>query len=233
MGQFEADFYNINGFQIESKKRREHLSEDDVQSNKALIESLKKSLENSKNNESNNDEYETDDNGIDSPNMDKNEKPKRGQNTVINSSSSSSMNELLLESTNGANQEVDDEDEDDGTLAALDKQTHLLQIKRRKSLPPPNNTTITWVEYINAPKGSPPTLARPLKSKESSRTFKATLAMSKEFPLSIESLLNVLEVVAPFKHFNKLRQFIQMNLPPGFPVKIGMLKLIYYFKNID
>ena len=35
-------------------------------------------------------------------------------------------------------------------------------------------------------------------------------------------LLNVLEVVAPFKHFNKLREFVQMKLPPGFPVKLGM-----------
>ena len=34
-------------------------------------------------------------------------------------------------------------------------------------------------------------------------------------------LLNILEVVAPFKHFNKLREFVQMKLPPGFPVKLG------------
>lgn len=36
------------------------------------------------------------------------------------------------------------------------------------------------------------------------------------------SLLNVLEAIAPFKHFNKLREFVQMRLPPGFPVKIGV-----------
>lgn len=41
-------------------------------------------------------------------------------------------------------------------------------------------------------------------------------------PLSAaHRLLNVLEVVAPFKHFNKLREFVQMKLPPGFPVKLG------------
>lgn len=32
----------------------------------------------------------------------------------------------------------------------------------------------------------------------------------------------MLEVIAPFKHFNKLREFVQMKLPPGFPVKLGM-----------
>jgi len=46
--------------------------------------------------------------------------------------------------------------------------------------------------------------------------------MSEEFPLTVDSLLNVLEVIAPFKHFNKLREFVQMKLPKGFPVKIDM-----------
>lgn len=46
--------------------------------------------------------------------------------------------------------------------------------------------------------------------------------MSEEFPLTVEMLLNVLEVIAPFKHFAKLREFVQMKLPPGFPVKIDI-----------
>lgn len=33
-------------------------------------------------------------------------------------------------------------------------------------------------------------------------------------------LLNVLEVIAPFKHFTKLREFVTLKLPSGFPVKI-------------
>jgi hypothetical protein len=41
------------------------------------------------------------------------------------------------------------------------------------------------------------------------------------FLLPFFRLLNVLEVIAPFKHFNKLREFVQMKLPPGFPVKLG------------
>ena len=35
-------------------------------------------------------------------------------------------------------------------------------------------------------------------------------------------LLDVLEVVAPFKQFQKLREFMENKLPPGFPVKLGM-----------
>ncbi|XP_066995161.1 ankyrin repeat domain-containing protein 13C isoform X2 [Anabrus simplex] len=45
---------------------------------------------------------------------------------------------------------------------------------------------------------------------------------SPDFPLSVDMLLNVLEVIAPFKHFSKLREFVLMKLPPGFPVKIDI-----------
>jgi hypothetical protein len=35
-------------------------------------------------------------------------------------------------------------------------------------------------------------------------------------------LLDVLEVIAPVKHFAKLREFVEMKLPPGFPVKVDI-----------
>ena len=38
-------------------------------------------------------------------------------------------------------------------------------------------------------------------------------------------LLAVLEVIAPqFKHFNKLKEFVTMRLPPGFPVQVRLTK---------
>jgi hypothetical protein len=40
VGSFNADFYQINGMVLESRKRREHLSEEDLQKNKAIMESL-------------------------------------------------------------------------------------------------------------------------------------------------------------------------------------------------
>ncbi|XP_064865050.1 ankyrin repeat domain-containing protein 13C-B-like isoform X2 [Oncorhynchus nerka] len=93
---------------------------------------------------------------------------------------------------------------------------------RRQSLTAPSPNNISWEEYINAENGKAPHLGRDLVCKESKKNFKATVAMSQDFPLSIESLLNVLEVIAPFKHFNKLREFVQMKLPPGFPVKLDI-----------
>lgn len=42
VGNFLADFYAINGLVLESRKRREHLSEEDILRNKAIMESLSK-----------------------------------------------------------------------------------------------------------------------------------------------------------------------------------------------
>uniref|UniRef100_A0A8C3W1R8 Ankyrin repeat domain 13C n=1 Tax=Catagonus wagneri TaxID=51154 RepID=A0A8C3W1R8_9CETA len=147
VGNFLADFYLVNGLVLESRKRREHLSEEDILRNKAIMESLSK-----------------------------------GGN--------------IMEQN--------------------------FEPIRRQSLTPPPQNTITWEEYISAENGKAPHLGRELVCKESKKTFKATIAMSQEFPLGIELLLNVLEVIAPFKHFNKLREFVQMKLPPGFPVKLDI-----------
>uniref|UniRef100_A0A8D0AUP0 Ankyrin repeat domain 13C n=1 Tax=Sander lucioperca TaxID=283035 RepID=A0A8D0AUP0_SANLU len=140
-------FYSVNGLVLESRKRREHLSEEDILRNKAIMESLSK-----------------------------------GGN--------------LIEQN--------------------------FEPARRQSLTAPSPNTISWVEYITADNGKAPHLGRELVCKESKKNFKATIAMSQDFPLGIESLLNVLEVIAPFKHFNKLREFVQMKLPPGFPVKLDI-----------
>uniref|UniRef100_A0A8C7MZ62 Ankyrin repeat domain-containing protein 13C-like n=1 Tax=Oncorhynchus kisutch TaxID=8019 RepID=A0A8C7MZ62_ONCKI len=147
VGNFLADFYSVNGLVLESRKRREHLSEEDVLRNKAIMESLSK-----------------------------------GGNLV--------------------------------------EQNY--EPQRRLSLTAPDPNTISWEEYISAEHGKAPHLGRELVCKESKKNFKATVAMSQDFPLGIGSLLNVLEVIAPFKHFNKLREFVQMKLPPGFPVKLDI-----------
>lgn len=147
VGNFLADFYTVNGLVLESRKRREHLSEEDILRNKAMMESLSKG----------------------------------------------------------------------GSIAE-----HTFEPVRRLSLTAPAPNTISWEEYITAEHGKPPHLGRELMCKESKKNFKATVAMSQDFPLGIESLLNVLEVIAPFKHFNKLREFVQMKLPPGFPVKLDI-----------
>jgi len=154
VGTYNANFYSINGMVLGTRKRREHLSNDDLQKNKALLENFAK-----------------------------------------------------------------------GNAQYLEQQQQMQngEIKRKESLSPPPKREVTWSEYIQSPAGQHPVLGRASKCKESSRAFKATVAMSEDFPLTVEMLLNVLEVIAPqFKHFQKLRDFIEMKLPPGFPVKVDI-----------
>lgn len=156
-GQYNSDLYNINGLILKSRKRREHLSSDDLQKNKLLVESLTKG------------------------------------------SSGGSSGSLTP----------------NGSL-----KNEPSEVSRRSSLIPPPDTKVTWEDYINAEVGEMPAIGRKMVYKESSKQFKATVSMSTDFPLSIEMLLNVLEVIAPFKQFSKLREFITLKLPSGFPVKI-------------
>ena len=92
----------------------------------------------------------------------------------------------------------------------------IAQVARRPSLPPPPNSGVTWAEYQSSVPGKPPILGRRVVAKASSKQFKATVAMSEDFPMKVDMLLAVLEVIAPqFKHFNKLRDFVKLKLPPG------------------
>lgn len=40
IGPFNSDYYIVNGMVLESRKRREHLSEEDLQKNKAIMETF-------------------------------------------------------------------------------------------------------------------------------------------------------------------------------------------------
>ena len=62
------------------------------------------------------------------------------------------------------------------------------------SLHPPTVPETSWETYMNCNPGEPPCLGREHICKESRKTFKATVAMSEEFPLTVEMLLSVLEV---------------------------------------
>ena len=42
MGPYQAEFFSIGGLVFESRKRREHLTQEDLRKNKALMETLTK-----------------------------------------------------------------------------------------------------------------------------------------------------------------------------------------------
>ncbi|KAI1705422.1 hypothetical protein Ddc_15747 [Ditylenchus destructor] len=153
---FASDYYMVEGLTVVTKKRREHLSADDVKKNKAFIK-----------------EFTT---------------------------------------GNFRNGSPADDSEENGDHS-------LAHSKNRKSLPPPPPPRISWEEYKNWSGGRPP-LGRTPVEKTNSKEFKAVIAMSQDFPLPVSVLVDILEIVSPFKHIGKLRDFCQARLPPGFPVKL-------------
>jgi len=148
IGDYHADFYTVNGMVLETKKRREHLSKDEIHKNKSIIDNFGK-----------------------------------GNTQIIET----------------------------------------VEPSRKKSLLPPPSPGVRWAEYSTSPPGSILQLGRKIVSKTSSKHIMATVAMSEVFPMKVDMLLAVLEVIAPqFKHFNKLRDFVKIKLPPGFPIQVNI-----------
>ncbi|RDD43687.1 Ankyrin repeat domain-containing protein 13C [Trichoplax sp. H2] len=95
-----------------------------------------------------------------------------------------------------------------------------LKPEHRMSLEPPAKCKMTWQEYLES--RDMPQLARLVDVKETRKAFKPQVAMSQEFPLDVNVLVDILTILSPMKQFTKLKEFIQMKLPPGFPVKLEL-----------
>ncbi|XP_055987654.1 ankyrin repeat domain-containing protein 13D isoform X2 [Sorex fumeus] len=89
---------------------------------------------------------------------------------------------------------------------------------------PTNPTAISPDEYFD-PNFSLESrnIGRPIEMSRKVQRFKATLWLSEEHPLSLgDQVTPIIDLMAISNaHFAKLRDFITLRLPPGFPVKIG------------
>ncbi|KAL0193805.1 hypothetical protein M9458_012101, partial [Cirrhinus mrigala] len=65
-------------------------------------------------------------------------------------------------------------------------------------------------------------IGRPIELTIRTQKFKGTLWMSEEHPLSlVEQVTPIIDLMARTStHFARLRDFINLRFPPGFPVKI-------------
>uniref|UniRef100_A0A3Q1IFB8 Ankyrin repeat domain-containing protein n=1 Tax=Anabas testudineus TaxID=64144 RepID=A0A3Q1IFB8_ANATE len=89
---------------------------------------------------------------------------------------------------------------------------------------PHNPTAITAEEYFNPEFNlNGRDIGRPVELTSKVQRFKATLWLSETHPLSLaEQVTPIIDLMAISNaHFAKLRDFITLRLPPGFPVKIG------------
>ncbi|GCC26135.1 ankyrin repeat domain-containing protein 13A [Chiloscyllium punctatum] len=86
-----------------------------------------------------------------------------------------------------------------------------------------NVTSIVPEEYFNPEFDlGDRDIGRPMELSVKTRKFKATLWLCEEYPLSfVEQVIPIIDLMARSSiHFAKLRDFITLQLPPGFPVKI-------------
>ncbi|KAF6204383.1 hypothetical protein GE061_002724 [Apolygus lucorum] len=86
-----------------------------------------------------------------------------------------------------------------------------------------NPCHISAAEYFNAEVDlGTRDIGRPKEVTTKIQKFKATLWLSEDYPLSLpEQIMPIVDLMAiSSSHFAKLKNFIQMQLPSGFPVKI-------------
>lgn len=181
VNRFNADLYNFNNVYLITRKRREHLTNEDLKRNRLAYKAAVHVL-------------------------------KFGQKPSGRELEDASLaDDKLTDDNNSDNQSQDGQDN-----GSDPDRMH------RESLPPPPPTNVTWDEYMNAdPPGNFPTLGREQVCKIVKRAFKASVAMSKEFPITKDEFLDLLSVI-PLKHFKKLKEFIEGRLPSGFPVRVDV-----------
>ena len=80
-----------------------------------------------------------------------------------------------------------------------------------------SETPPSWSDYLA--RG----WVRPRQEGQKSQKFKAQLWLCEDYPLSLqEQVMPIVDLLAISNtHFKKLKDFIHMQLPSGFPVKIG------------
>uniref|UniRef100_A0A8C5CSF5 Ankyrin repeat domain 13A n=1 Tax=Gadus morhua TaxID=8049 RepID=A0A8C5CSF5_GADMO len=87
-----------------------------------------------------------------------------------------------------------------------------------------NPTAITPEEYFDPDFDlEDRDIGRPIELSIRTQKFKGTLWMSEEHPLSlVEQVTPIIDLMArTSSHFARLRDFVTLNFPPGFPVKIA------------
>ncbi|XP_060803237.1 ankyrin repeat domain-containing protein 13D [Amyelois transitella] len=83
------------------------------------------------------------------------------------------------------------------------------------------SAALPWPEYFGG--GGARDVGRPREVATKLQKFKATLWLCEDYPLELqEQIMPILDLMAAISspHFAKLKDFIQMQLPAGFPVKI-------------
>lgn len=131
-----------------------------------------------------------------------------------------------LNESNVKNDDLDDEDTD-GTTSKANKGltsflTNLFNGTEQKYKCEKLDDELTVDQYFSKNFQLPEYLGRKIDEKRKIQTFNATLSLCENYPLSLhEQILPIVELMAlNNSHFKKLKEFITLQLPSGFPIKI-------------
>lgn len=188
VGDYEADYYEIHGLVIEARKRREHLTDVEVQRNKEIISRL----------------------------------AQRGDFTNVKSivrqkASLEPPLRTVFDFDVYCNSAPSLHDVDNDDASQFSSSSECSQSQSQSQSQSNNKSNSSRTRHSDAC-----VLGRPHKQKVQRKHVHARVAMSTDFPLSVPEFVLVLDVVAPYKKFNHLREFLLHRLPPGFPVKLDI-----------
>ncbi|CAH0715822.1 unnamed protein product, partial [Brenthis ino] len=102
-------------------------------------------------------------------------------------------------------------------LLTPDKEEPMKRSRSREEL-----RAVTWEEYFSA-EAPERDVGRAREVSAKVQKFRATLWLCEDYPLELqEQIMPILDLMAAISspHFAKLKDFVQMQLPSGFPVKI-------------
>lgn len=199
VGNYNCRVYDVKNIYLLTQKRLEHLSDDE----KKEFEKASKLMNSTALNKELEEELKIDENDldmIDEPKVHRQSLPRPPPPTISESQYFNNNKPLTPVMIYTSAQSMRDELQADG-LSRLTSQ-------QRDSI----------LSFQ-----SPPVLGRPIDCIQDLKTYTASVWQSDEFPLRVETIVAILDLVAPHqRHVEKIRTFIESRLPPGFPVKIQL-----------
>lgn len=197
VGRYSADIYNFNNVYLLTRKRREHLNANDMKRNKLAYKAAMHILKFGQ--------------MPSASDIDSSSSSKKSEDDDLIADDIDDVEELT-ESLDGSS--IEQINNDNGAVKDS-KAAH------RESLPPPPPTNVSWEDYYSAEPGNFPTLGREQKCKVVKTPFSASVAMSEDFPITKNEFLDLISII-PLKHFKKMKEFIELRLPSGFPVRLDV-----------
>lgn len=220
VGEYDADLYTVENVKLKTVSRAEHLDPKLVPKNSPQKSESSSNLSRTESSAS----TSTSTSAVSSNTENGTNKDKENNlselledNANLDDDNPKAREELL--------RKLDGKKEDDVNTFVQNARKNAIKFK--PSLKPPEPTTVKEDVYFNPPGVKEGTtapylhLGRPMTVSNSARKMRATLWMSNSFPLFVEQLFPLMEIMSPSnEHFAHLRDFIDLKLPRGFPIKI-------------